>query len=616
MLSRRTQDTQTSTSSNKPKRNLFGFGKSSSSNSPPAPSSPKQDQQQPAKSSSSSRKGSNSPLSPITPQKPLPPRKDDLLNGSSSPSKVPQDWSSWNKSYASGEMDFNDPPPPPSKLADAAGVRSVNGQHRAPVPLNEKKRQKAVDSLGFITRDRRRGSASSSSSTSSTASTSSSASADSSDYWSDSTVSSTSSLGSVSEHPVTACLMNPLPTDLECHAFLQDLVERAALHFDVSACTVSLMDDDKQVMLATHGFDVPEISRDCTVCSHAVVKYSTGQTEPFVVLDFSRDWRFIENDFGPFDRGFYASVPIHIPAPFGDKSAKTYVGGVFCIVDVTARKSFSDEERDELHAFAAEATAELTKQRRRNEQGQRDKLVVKRDEWSRRSKVVKKIAVKSPLDTVVEVLTPPTSPEVSQEDEPSPEAVLNGPRRPSLARTLTSESTSSAIVTTEVTPTFSGRRNARGLHASSQSRIAPEVQSMLDLSTRLIGESLDLDFTYLLAVDLPTTSNRTTTTPMTSKQVRLLSSHNIPIPAPLFDVQLHIETLVSSHNALLYSDPEFSGAEGEYATGLLVKVGAADGVGYVLGGFAESKSRVLNRQDFLFFRSFAADLKKYTVDVL
>lgn len=73
---------------------------------------------------------------------------------------------------------------------------------------------------------------------------------------------------------------------------------------------------------------------------------------------------------------------------------------------------------------------------------------------------------------------------------------------------------------------------------------------------------------------------------------------------------------MSSHNALLYTDPDFSGAEGEFSTGLLVKIGVADGTGFVLGGFAESKRRVLDRQDFLFFRSFAADLKKYTVDAV
>ena len=228
---------------------------------------------------------------------------------------------------------------------------------------------------------------------------------------------------------------------------------------------------------------------------------------------------------------------------------------------------------------------------------------------------------------MVEVVTPPASPQFLQCDA--------APRRPSLARTLTSESESSFIVTTEVTPTFTRRGNGHsGLHATAAPRLSPDVRSMLDLSTRLIGESLDLDFTYLLEIELPiASSDPGRTSPMTSRQVRLLSSHNSPIPPPLFDVQLQyvsinfrlsnfsdlklctcsIETLVTAHNALLYSDP--SCPDGEFATGLLVKVGTVDGKGYCLGGFSENRRRVLNRQDFLFFRSFANDLKKYTEDL-
>jgi hypothetical protein len=94
--------------------------------------------------------------------------------------------------------------------------------------------------------------------------------------------------------------------------------------------------------------------------------------------------------------------------------------------------------------------------------------------------------------------------------------------------------------------------------------------------------------------------------------MRLLSGHNVPIPAPFFEIDLHLETLTSSHSALLYTGPDFTGAEGEFATGLLVKIACADGVGFALGAFSEDPRRVLNEQDYHFIKSFARDLQKWT----
>ena len=45
-----------------------------------------------------------------------------------------------------GLIDFNNPPPPPSCLSNSHSTTS-SGQLRAPRPLNERRRQRAVDSL-------------------------------------------------------------------------------------------------------------------------------------------------------------------------------------------------------------------------------------------------------------------------------------------------------------------------------------------------------------------------------------------------------------------------------------------------------------------------------------
>lgn len=267
--------------------------------------------------------------------------------------------------------------------------------------------------------------------------------------------------------------------------------------------------------------------------------------------DSSRPSRFEENNFGQWSRGFYASVPIQAPAPFGDFSTPSYPCGIFCILDSKPRSEFTIEEGHALALLADEAGAEIARHQAARQKGKKQVLVTKREEWKRRKKVVKKIAVKSPLDTVVEINTPPDSPELGSTGSVSP--TLSETRRPSLARTLTSESATSVIITTDVTPTFCKRTSGQiGLHASAALRIAPEIKSMLDLSTRVIGESLELDFCYILAIDLPSLNNRSA--PTTSKQVRLLSAHNVPIPAPLFDIQLQCVPLFSG--TLLPPDPD------------------------------------------------------------
>lgn len=83
------------------------------------------------------------------------------------------------------------------------------------------------------------------------------------------------------------------------------------------------------------------------------------------------------------------------------------------------------------------------------------------------------------------------------------------------------------------------------------------------------------------------------------------------MPAPLFDVDLHMETLTSSHNAILFTNPDFSGAEGEFSCGLLVKIAIVDGVGYVLAAYSENERRVLSDADYSFMKSFARDLSQW-----
>ncbi|KAI5479234.1 hypothetical protein MNV49_003928 [Pseudohyphozyma bogoriensis] len=526
---------------------------------------------------------------PLGENPPAPPRKD-LMSASSDPADVPSTWQEYNQAYQNGEMDFDAPPLPPTKL-DGSGMETSSGQYWAPAPQNEKRRQRAVDSLDLTPPKLKKTSKSKSRRT----------------------VTGEEEYAAAKEAQRSDSPEQPTvkvtPEDLSAYPALQKLAKQASRQFGSEVVTISLMDQNQQVFLAEVGLDLdePQLARESTVCSHTMLKASTGSPDPLVVLDLAQDWRFKKNNFGKYSEGFYAALPIMAPAPFGDTDQSEYPCGIFCLLDSESRPDFTTEEKAQLAEYAEQASAEIARLQEEKRKKEALRLTMSRQEWKRKNKVVKKVASKTGLDTVTEVKTPPSSPPLPQEDivfEPLPD----GPRRPSLVRTLTKESATSSIVTTEIIPTFCKRGvGNNGLHASMARNTPDDIQSMLDLSTRLIGESLDLDFTYLLAIDIPTSSDDQ----LTSQQIRLLSSHNVPIPAPLFDTDLHVEILISNNNALLFSNPGLTGYEGEYSTGLLVRVCDHKGVGYVLGGFSESPTRVLNRQDFTFFRSFSADLRKW-----
>ncbi|KDE09775.1 hypothetical protein MVLG_00175 [Microbotryum lychnidis-dioicae p1A1 Lamole] len=557
-----------------------------------------------------------------------------LLNSSSPASELPQTWLEWNKAYQMGLIDYNDPPPPPTNLWIGSENASPSGQYRAPLPADEGARQRAVDNLNLLNHKpyKRRGV----SPKTSKKETEFAAEIDSyrapqpnaeDDDFDSQPLDRTVPI--VHEIHGDVGLVPPHPEDLAIHEALLKLAQSAKKRFNTNGGTVSLMDQGSQVFLAEEGFNTRELPRQSTICSHTMLKAAaTKSKDSLVVLDIANDWRFASNDFGQFTKGFYAAAPIMLPPALGD-SEERQPCGIFCVIDSKPRRAFSEEDRQDLEKMADAAAEEILKVSQEKSAAWASTLKTKREAW-RRSKLVRRVSEKTSLESVEEQSTPPTSPALLQaEDGGSPltakslaaversdssgswECSSNGTpsalasKRGSLADTA-SDGGSVDLVITVMTPTFGRRRGRSGVHASA-ARVAPDIKSMLDLSSQLVAESLDIDFTYFAAVDLPKSSAPRV---VGDKPMRLLSSHNLPIPAPLFDVDLHLETLTSHQQALLYTDPDFSGAEGEFSSGLLIKILTTDDVGYILGAFTENPRRILNKQDLHFMKTFANDLAR------
>jgi GAF domain-containing protein len=131
--------------------------------------------------------------------------------------------------------------------------------------------------------------------------------------------------------------------DTENEPAFDDIVRSAARRFGVPIALISLIDEDRQWFKARHGLAPSETPRTISFCTHAI-----EGAEVFVVEDAKRDLRFADN---PLVKGdprvrFYAGAPL--------KTGSGRRIGTLCIIDTSARATFSQEARDALEAMAAE----------------------------------------------------------------------------------------------------------------------------------------------------------------------------------------------------------------------------------------------------------------------
>ncbi|GAA6036844.1 hypothetical protein JCM8097_006309 [Rhodosporidiobolus ruineniae] len=569
------------------------------------------------------------------------------LNSSSPASELPKTWAEWNYAYANGFIDFDDPPPPPTDLS-ASEHATITGQFRAPFPLNEAKRQRAVDNIGALLfnqgqQQNRRPSLQDPKDATAPLSPKAPPPVPPPEYRDDGSV---PPLGADKVPPAYPNGVGGTQVDAPAplndknavtkrqegpmHPALEKLAQEAKEKFGVSATTVSLMDRDEQVFLSdsscTFLEDRDSVPRELTCCSHAQLKFSTGTKDPLVILDFAKDWRFNKNGFGDYQKGFYAAAPIMLPAPMGDE-AGSYPGGIFCLLGEQPRAQFTEQERVELQDMADKASVEIQKFAQQQRKTRKDQLGKKRQEW-KKSKLVRRVSGQPSLDTVVELPTPPMTPDManlhimSDEDQAEDDLVAQAdqfepPRRPSLAESIGSDGSETDLQTTAVAPVFGQRQGGPvGVLARPASDVPAEVQSVLDLSTQLVAESIEMDFAFLVALDVPAAQKWTPAASSSTKSpLRLISVHGMPIPPPLFSVDSALEPLVGETKSVLFINEQFNGADGDFSTGLLCKIAQHGDTGYLLGCFSEDSRRVLNGEDLMFLRSFSRDLSKYTVDL-
>lgn len=136
--------------------------------------------------------------------------------------------------------------------------------------------------------------------------------------------------------------------DTPPEAAFDRITSLAARLFHVPTVLVSLVDESRAWFKSCYGFEQPEVPRDATLCSIALLS-----DEVLVVPDARQDDRFACNSFVQSEPGvrFYAGAPLLTENGFNL--------GTLCLLDTKPRDALTDEQKVVLADLAAIVVDEL-----------------------------------------------------------------------------------------------------------------------------------------------------------------------------------------------------------------------------------------------------------------
>lgn len=136
--------------------------------------------------------------------------------------------------------------------------------------------------------------------------------------------------------------------DTAPEAAFDRITSLAARLFKVPTALVSLVDESRAWFKSSYGFNLPEVPRDDTICSFALLS-----EEILVIPDARQDRRFTCNPFVECEPGlrFYAGAPLI------DRNGFNL--GTLCVLDTKPREALTDEQKAILTDLAALVVDEL-----------------------------------------------------------------------------------------------------------------------------------------------------------------------------------------------------------------------------------------------------------------
>ncbi|KAG8910228.1 His Kinase A domain containing protein [Tulasnella sp. 408] len=152
------------------------------------------------------------------------------------------------------------------------------------------------------------------------------------------------------------------------------IVHLAKLVFNTKGVVISFIADSRQWHKAYVGVDMSEADRTISMCSHTILQRTS---EPVIVPDASKDWRFANNPCvtgGPKVR-FYAGAPLRTP--------DGYNIGTLCIFDSEPKPETSPRTRHALKEFATIVMREMELWKDKIQLGIRDRIQNSMEQFTR-----------------------------------------------------------------------------------------------------------------------------------------------------------------------------------------------------------------------------------------
>lgn len=548
------------------------------------------------------------------------------ISASSPPEAHPKTWDDYHRFYGNEQIDVLNPPLPPTQNTNEGEPPSAfeSRFYMAPRPANEKVRQLVLNRLdvfgGKAYDATEEGMARSEERTKIGDQLIENGKAPSSVEcsWEHTNSISTTDTGMNVEQTqaiLDGAQSGQLPPEtLEQHPVFRKIVKQCRETFGTALSMLSVLDEDRQIFLAESGLGgLRDISRDIGFCAHTLLSGRKG----FTILDTHKDWRF-EN--GPlvqnFGSRFYAGVPLMAPNLDGSPEAEenSCPIGTLCVVDTQPRDSFGVDDRKKLVYMAEYARREIENWFAKKMDQKMKTLANGQETWNQELKRI--ITSESNEDNSLE--SEVLSDGVSVRNVTVPSSDQSRP----LFKRFKSSTTISTALTSPISRADislkSPTKTGPGLFDDVAGVLKPKMRKVFDLSTRLVGETLDLSLVYLAAVvphGEPSSLGRT----------MVIAGHNLPLPLPVLGASLHLRALRSPEGGLLYQNPSVEESEeaalphqnssNPFASAMLLAVGTEafpDSGGFVLAGYTSDPRRVFGAEDVTYMKEFAQQMTRYT----
>ncbi|EGF99203.1 uncharacterized protein MELLADRAFT_94813 [Melampsora larici-populina 98AG31] len=470
------------------------------------------------------------------------------------------------KSYSNAEIDLENPPLPPDHHSS-----HPNQFFSAPLPPFESKRQRIINRLAYhqsspdTTSDSTPITSPTNTNFSSSLSSPSTSHSHASfaylqdlylrpklDSFHSSSNTTTTSTTTALDNSISKPIEHHLSFSLIDHPDLHALVEKCRALFSVAASMVSILDDDRNVYLAENGLNgITSLRRDLSFCSHTIL----NGDRVFAVLDTSADWRFTNSPTLEHQAArFYAGAPIfapHFPGLIDSPPEKPVCIGTICVLDMKPRQDFTKQERESLLRFANECQLvisnwfleKINAKIKRLDSINLSNWVTSTTSNHHQTSSIKKpdlIPISSNLVNVEEVE------EVEDHQKPIP----------TLDRTNSSTKSIHGFPFLHPSSTSIYKSFRNRIHQSPKKPYespSPSQMAKFDLATKILAETLELSMVYIVAVlPLPKPID-SFHSKCPSHQILVISSHNVPTPAPVLDYDLHLESIRKGPKGLIFN---------------------------------------------------------------